>query len=83
MCLLIDDSATELAIDKDIIVFFPLSINVETQELICKGGFLPLNTYDCDSFVVNGTTVVGKEKKSLYNRWKSIQKGADSCEISI
>ena len=32
-----------------------------TQELICKGWFLPPNTYDCGSFVVNGTAVVGKE----------------------
>ena len=24
-----------------------------TQELICKGWFLPPNTYDCGSFVVN------------------------------
>ena len=31
------------------------------QELICKGWFLPPNTYDCGSFVVNGTAVVGKE----------------------
>lgn len=31
MRLLIDDSVTELAIDKDIIVFFPLSINIETH----------------------------------------------------
>ena len=23
------------------------------QELICKGWFLPSNTYDCGSFVVN------------------------------
>ena len=25
----------------------------EEQELICKGWFLPPNTYDCGSFVVN------------------------------
>ena len=35
------------------------------SELICKGWFLPPNTYDCGSFVVNGTAVVGKEAKSL------------------
>ena len=35
------------------------------QELICRGWFLPPNTYDCGSFVVNGTAVVGKEQKSL------------------
>ena len=27
--------------------------NIEEQELICKGWFLPPNTYDCGSFVVN------------------------------
>ena len=27
--------------------------SIQTQELICKGGFLPPNTYDCGSFVVN------------------------------
>ena len=57
--------------------------NKEMQELICKGWFLPPNTYDCGSFVVNGTAVVGKEKKSPYNRWKSTQKGANFYEISI
>ncbi len=59
------------------------SNSIQNQELICKGWFLPPNTYDCGSFVVNGTAVVGKEKKSPYNRWKSTQKGADSYEISI
>ena len=39
------------------------SLSIENQELICKGWFLPPNTYDCGSFVVNGTAVVGKEKK--------------------
>ena len=39
------------------------SVSIETQELICKGWFLPPNTYDCGSFVVNGTAVVGKEPK--------------------
>lgn len=56
---------------------------INNQELICKGWFLPPNTYDCGSFVVNGTAVVGKEKKSPYNRWKSTQKGANFYEISI
>lgn len=37
--------------------------SIQTQELICKGWFLPPNTYDCGSFVVNGTAVVGKEPK--------------------
>ena len=57
--------------------------SIQTQELLCRGWFLPPNTYDCGSFVVNGTAVVGKEKKSPYNRWKSTQKGANSYEISI
>ena len=35
------------------------------QELICKGWFLPPNTYDCGSFVVNRKAVVGKESKNL------------------
>lgn len=29
------------------------SLSIGTQELICKGWFLPPNTYDCGSFVVN------------------------------
>ena len=29
------------------------SNSIQNQELICKGWFLPLNTYDCGSFVVN------------------------------
>ena len=37
------------------------SLSIENQELICKGWFLPPNTYGCGSFVVNGTAVVGKE----------------------
>ena len=37
------------------------SLSIENQELICKVWFLPPNTYDCGSFVVNGTAVVGKE----------------------
>ena len=36
------------------------SNSIVNQELICKGWFLPSNTYDCGSFVVNGTAVVGK-----------------------
>ena len=53
------------------------------QELLCRGWFLPPNTYDCGSFVVNGTAVVGKEPKKPYNRCKSTQKGAELYEISI
>ena len=37
------------------------SNSIQNQALICKGWFLPSNTYDCGSFVVNGTAVVGKE----------------------
>ena len=40
-----------------------VSNSIQNQELICKGWFLPPNTYDCGSFVVNGTAVVGKEPK--------------------
>ena len=29
------------------------SDSIINQELICKGWFLPSNTYDCGSFVVN------------------------------
>ena len=29
------------------------SNSIGNQELICKGWFLPPNTYDCGSFVVN------------------------------
>ena len=59
------------------------SNSIVHQELLCRGWFLPPNTYDCGSFVVNGTAVVGKEKKSPYNHWKSTQKGADLYEINI
>ena len=59
------------------------SNSIQNQELICKGWFLPPNTYDCGSFVVNGTAVVGKEQNNPYNRWKSTQKGADLYEIDI
>ena len=59
------------------------SNSIINQELICRGWFLPPNTYDCGSFVVNGTAVVGKEPKKPYNRCKSTQKGAELYEISI
>ena len=39
------------------------SNSIVNQELLCRGWFLPPNTYDCGSFVVNGTAVVGKEPK--------------------
>ena len=41
------------------------SNSIANQELICKGWFLPPNTYDCGSFVVNRKAVVGKESKNL------------------
>ena len=59
------------------------SNSIAHQELLCRGWFLPPNTYDCGSFVVNGTAVVGKEPKKPYNRCKSTQKGAELYEISI
>ena len=59
------------------------SNSISNQELLCRGWFLPPNTYDCGSFVVNGTAVVGKESKKPYNRCKSTQKGDDFYEISI
>lgn len=37
------------------------SMSISNQELICKGWFLPSNTYDCGSFVENRKAVVGKE----------------------
>ncbi len=43
------------------------SNSISNQELICKGWFLPPNTYDCGSFVVNETAVVGKEQDNPYN----------------
>lgn len=46
------------------------SNSIINQELICKGWFLPPNTYDCGSFVVNRKAVVGKEQKKPYNRYK-------------
>ena len=59
------------------------SNSIQNQEILCRGWFLPPNTYDCGSFVVNGTAVVGKEPKNPYNRCKSTQKGAELYEISI
>ena len=43
------------------------SNSIQNQELICKGWFLPPNTYDCGSFVVNVTAAIGKESKYLNN----------------
>ena len=47
------------------------SNSIQNQELLCRWWFLQPNTYDCGSFVVNGTAVVGKETKDPYNRCKS------------
>ena len=41
------------------------SNSIANQELICKGWFLPSNTYDCGTFVVNRKAVVRKESKAL------------------
>ena len=68
--------SVDLELDRD-------NTSIENQELLCKGWFLPPNTYDCGSFVVNGTAVVGKEPKKPYNRCKSTQKGAELYEIFI
>lgn len=38
------------------------SNSIQNQELLCKGWFLPPNTYDYGSFVVNGKAAVGKEQ---------------------
>lgn len=43
------------------------SNSITNQELLCRGWFLPPNTYDCGSFVVNETAVVGKEQNNPYN----------------
>ena len=59
------------------------SNSITNQELLCRGWFLPPNTYDCGSFVVNGTAVVGKEQKSPITATNSTQKGAVAYEISI
>ena len=59
------------------------SASIANQELLCKGWFLPPNTYDCGSFVVNETAVVGKEQKSPITATNSTQKGAVAYEISI
>ena len=59
------------------------SNSISNQELLCRGWFLPPNTYDCGSFVVNETAVVGKEQKSPITATNSTQKGAVAYEISI
>ena len=40
------------------------SNSIANQELLCRGWFLPPNTYDCGSFVVNSVAVIGKERKT-------------------
>ena len=59
------------------------SNSISNQELLCRGWFLPPNTYDCGSFVVNGTAVVGKESKIPYNCCKSHRKELFFYEIYI
>ena len=59
------------------------SNSIQNQEILCRGWFLPPNTYDCGSFVVNGTAVVGKESKIPYNRCKSHRKELFFYEIYI
>ena len=59
------------------------SNSIQNQELICRGWFLPPNTYDCGSFVVKLKSSCRKGVKKPYSRCKSTQKGADSYEISI
>ena len=42
-------------------------IENQVTRVTMRGWFLPPNTYDCGSFVVNGTAVVGKEQNNPYN----------------
>ncbi len=51
------------------------SNSIQHQELLCRGWFLPPNTYDCGSFVVNGTAVVGKEQNNPYIAKNQHKKG--------
>ena len=39
------------------------SNSIQNQEILCRGWFRPPNTYDCGTFLVNETAVVGKEQK--------------------
>ena len=59
------------------------SNSILNQELICKGWFLPSNTYDCGSFVVNGTAVIGKEPKHLITAGNQHNKELIFYEIAI
>ena len=59
------------------------SNSILNQELICKGWFLPPNTYDCGSFVVNGTAVIGKEPKHLITAGNQHNKELIFYEIAI
>ena len=45
--------AYEYSVREDIILATEEMNLTPAQELICKGWFLPPNTYDCGSFVVN------------------------------
>ena len=48
---------------------------INNQELLCKGWFLPPNTYDYGSFVVNGKAAVGKEQQHLITAICKSRKG--------
>ena len=54
----IDAAKRVRQMDNRVMIIF---ITMLTQEILCRGWFLPPNTYDCGSFVVNGTAVIGKE----------------------
>ena len=47
--------------------------SIHSQELLCKGWFLPPKTYDCGSFVVNGKAVSRKGVKIPQQLLKSNQ----------
>ena len=55
------------------------SNSIVNQELICNGWFLPSNTYDCGSFVVNGKAVVRKELLFI----KSVIARKKSCSLNL
>ena len=42
------------------------SNSIQHQELLCRGWFLPPNTYDCGSFVVNGTAIRGHHAREAF-----------------
>ena len=42
------------------------SNSIVHQEILCRGWFLPPNTYDCGSFVVNGTAIRGHHARENF-----------------